>query len=134
MKKQPHVSGFSLIELMVVVAILGILAAIAIPSYQTYTQRARFAEIVSATETFKMAVALALQQGSSLSELKNGSAGIPAEPKATKNLSNIKVENGTITATATALINSVTYILKPNTDGSSWTVSGTCLKSGLCNA
>ncbi len=129
-----HSSGFSLIELMIVVSIIGILAMIAVPSYQNYTQRARFAEVISATDIFKTAVSLALQQGASLAELTNGTNGIPAEPKSTKNLATIKVENGVITATGTDIVNSATYILKPASDGSSWTISGSCLKSGLCNA
>src|SRR3990167_8905971 len=108
--------GFSLIELMIVVSIIGILAVIAIPSYQTYTQRARFAEVITSADLFKTAVALAIQEGSSTSELINGSHGIPPEPKATKNLASIKVENGMITAIATDLAGSATYILKPNTD------------------
>ena len=127
-------SGFSLIELMIVVSIIGILAIIAIPSYQNYAQRARFAEVVGATETFKTAVSLALQQGAALEELVNGTHGIPAEPKSTKNLESIKVENGAITATGTDVVANATYILKPNSDGSAWTVSGTCIKSGLCHA
>lgn len=126
--------GFSLIELMIVVAIIGILSTIAIPSYQNYTQRARFAEVIAATEPFKTAISLALQQGAPLSELTNNSHGIPAEPAATKNLSSLKIENGVITATATATASGSTYILKPNTDGSVWVVDGTCIKAGLCEA
>jgi type IV pilus assembly protein PilA len=126
--------GFSLIELMVVVAIIGILSVIAIPSYQSYTQRARFAEVISTTDAFKTAVALALQEGDSLSELTNGAHGIPASPNATKNLASIKVKNGVITSTSTAVAGAATYILKPNADGSEWTVEGTCVTSGLCNS
>jgi type IV pilus assembly protein PilA len=126
--------GFSLIELMIVVAIIGILSTIAIPSYQNYTLRARFAEVVAATEPFKIAVSLALQQGITVDELNNNYHGIPAEPAATKNLASVKVENGIITATATSIINGNTYILKPNSDGSAWTVDGTCVKAGLCES
>ena len=101
MQNTQRLSGFSLIELMIVIAIIGILAVIAIPSYQGYTQRARFAEVISATEIFKVAISLAIQQGASLSELVNGAYGIPPEAKSTKNLASIKVENGIITATRT---------------------------------
>lgn len=126
--------GFSLIELMIVVAIIGILAMIAIPSYQNYAQHARFAEVISATEPFKIAISLALQQGALATELVSGKNGIPAEPKGTKNLASLKIENGIITAQGTEIVNNATYILKPNNDGSIWTISGTCLKNGFCNA
>jgi prepilin-type N-terminal cleavage/methylation domain-containing protein len=127
-------AGFSLIELMIVVSIIGILAVIAIPSYQHYTQRARFAEVISGTQPFKIAISLALQQGIPATELIAGKNGIPHEPKTTKNLANIKIENATIIATGTELTDNATYILKPNADGSSWIVSGSCIKSGLCHA
>lgn len=126
--------GFSLIELMIVVAIIGILAVIAVPSYQKYTQRARFAEIISTTESFKTAIALALQEGAPMAEIANGVHGVPAEPKGTKHLASLKVENGVITATGTAMLSNTTYILKPSPDGSTWGISGTCLKAALCNA
>ncbi len=61
MKKQ---SGFTLIELMIVVAIVAILAAIALPAYQTYTQKARFTEVISAAGPAKTAIEVCVQSSS----------------------------------------------------------------------
>ncbi len=131
--KLKSIKGFSLVELMIVIAIISILAVIAIPSYQTYVQRARFAEVINTASAYKTAISLALQQGIAANELFAGSYGIPPEPKSTRNLASLTIENGIITATSSALSQSITYILKPNADGNTWTISGSCLKKGWCH-
>lgn len=126
--------GFSLIELMIVVAIIGILATISLPSYFSYTQRARFAEVITITEPFKTAISLALQEGAPLNELTHDQHGIPIAPAPTKNLSSLTVSQGIITAKSTKAAGDATYILKPSQDGNAWTIEGTCFKAGLCNS
>ncbi|MBL0448945.1 prepilin-type N-terminal cleavage/methylation domain-containing protein [Aeromonas caviae] len=58
MKRQ---SGFTLIELMIVVAIVAILAAIALPAYQTYTKKSKMTQLVAATGSLKTAVEVCMQ-------------------------------------------------------------------------
>lgn len=99
-----------------------------------HLRRARFAEIITATQPYKIAIALAIQQDIPLNEITLGKNGVPTTPHQTRHLASITVENGTITAIGSALVDNITYILKPNADGSEFTVSGTCLEKGYCDA
>ncbi len=129
-------SGFTLIELLIVIAIIGILAAIAVPSYQSYTKKAKFSEVVMAASPYKTAVDVACSGGPAggLADLDAGSGGIPAAAGATGFVTSVDVANGVITATGTAVVDSLTYTMTPNscTAPIQWTASGTCKAVGIC--
>ena len=136
MKK--NMQGFTLIELMIVVAIIAILAAIALPAYQDYVKKARFAEVLSIGESYKLAVGLCYQdQDPTLAACDAGSSGIPAAAAATDALAaGMTVVNGVITMTGTAAAGGYTSVLTPvvNAQGTAivWTQSGTCLAANYC--
>jgi type IV pilus assembly protein PilA len=128
--------GFTLIELMIVVAIIGILAAVAIPAYSNYTKKAKFSEVLSMSESYQKAVTVCQNDLGTFVGCAHATNGIPAAPAATANLASIAVADGVVTATATAAAGGYTSVLTPalNAAGSAitWTQSGTCLAAGFC--
>ena len=128
-------SGFTLIELMIVVAIIGILAAVAMPAYQTYSQRSRFSEVILAITPFKTALGIAIQSGriTALAGADSGTNGIPPALGASGWLASALVDEGIIIATGTADVDNHTYTLTPSlTPPVQWTEAGTCVDVGLC--
>jgi type IV pilus assembly protein PilA len=86
--------GFTLIELMIVVAIIGILAAVALPAYQDYTVRAKVSEVILAASAGKVAVAEAAATGSGIP------ASLSIESMSSTYVLETTYSSGVITATA----------------------------------
>jgi len=91
--------GFTLIELMIVVAIIGILAAIAIPQYQDYVTRAKYQDAVSAIESVKTATAICIQENAGDPTACNTDAAIGVDmPTQAGGNNEFTIARGTFTA------------------------------------
>jgi len=127
--------GFTLIELMIVVAIIGILAAVALPAYQTYTNKAKFSDVLVNVGAAKSAMVVCLNVNNNvLAECDTWAEIGMTQPSANDNLAsvNITATTGVITGTAKASAGSYTYIYTPTASTGVMVKSGTCEGVNYC--
>lgn len=119
--------GFTLIELMIVIAIVAILATVAIPSYQNYTKKAAITELIQASAPYRSEVEICIYNTGSKSQCNGGAKGIQANVSNTNSAKRIKaisVTAGKIKVEGQGTLENIHYELTPEgtaATGVSWT-------------
>ena len=129
--------GFTLIELMIVIAIIGILAAVAIPAYQDYTARAQVAEGFSLAEGLKVSVSDLWSNTGQFSGATNGVNGFPTAAASVKGkyVQSVSITNGVIqvnmkaSGSVAGAIGGTNFTLSPSTSTNSGSLSWTCSRN-----
>lgn len=139
MKPRLLQSGFTLIELMIVVAIIGLLAAVALPSYAHYSDRARFTEVMLATTPYRTAIIVSAEAGrfSTVDDMQEGTNGIPDSIPADEFTVGVHVHKGVIKGEWRkdgSVLESVKFeITALNVDPPIlWSTGGSCVSKGYC--
>lgn len=133
-----RIAGFTLMELMITVAIVGIIAVIAVPSYLDYTRKAYYSEIVRATGPFAVGVAECYHTTGSLNGCNHGTNGVPEAISNIGNIAKLTVSDGVIQVTPKSqhrISENDTYVMHPNIDAANsnvitWQTSGGGVEKG----
>ncbi|WP_424411391.1 prepilin peptidase-dependent pilin [Pasteurella sp. PK-2025] len=120
--------GFTLIELMIVIAIVAILATIAVPSYQNYTKKAAVSELLQAAAPYRAEVELCMYNTGSKETCSAGSNGIGAnvDDSSLKHLKSIGVDKGVISIAGKGTLDGMSYKLTPSSSAEGITWQATC--------